>query len=112
MCSGAENWEVDNLAKMLVSVSSNEMVDIIVRGLDTQTVTKLQNRATYHGQSLEDEAKEILQQASPVPDEGLVPLRENRKNLPEIAMRLRAMRLQIGWKDVPIRSLIDEGRRF
>lgn len=88
------------------------MVDIVVKGLDAQTLTKLRNRAAHHGQSLEDEAREILQQISLVPNQGLVPLRGNRKHLPEVATRLRALRQQISWRDVPIRSLIDEGRRF
>jgi plasmid stability protein len=88
------------------------MVDIVVKGLDAQTIAKLRNRATHHGRSLEDEAREILQQAAPASQEELIPLKENQQNLPEIATRLRVLRQQIAWKDVPIRSLIDEGRRF
>jgi plasmid stability protein len=88
------------------------MDDIVVRGLDAQTIATLRDRAIHHGRSLEDEAREILQQAAPVSNEGLMPLREDWKNLPEIATRLRALRQQSAWKDVPIRSLIDEGRRF
>lgn len=41
------------------------MPDLLVRGLDSDTVERLKRRARRHGRSLQGEAKVVLQAASP-----------------------------------------------
>ena len=40
------------------------MPDILIRGLDAQTLKRLKTRASKHGRSLQGEAKLLLEQAS------------------------------------------------
>ncbi len=40
------------------------MPDILVRGLDKQTLERLKQRARWHGRSLQGEAKMLLEQAA------------------------------------------------
>ena len=40
------------------------MADLVVRGLNTQTVQRLKERAKRHGRSLQNEAKTLLEQAA------------------------------------------------
>ena len=40
------------------------MAQILVRGLEDQVVARLKDRATFHGRSLESEARTILESAT------------------------------------------------
>ena len=52
------------------------MPDILVRGLDKQTVQRLKARAKRHGRSLQSEAKLMLEQAAGATSEEIVAILE------------------------------------
>lgn len=43
------------------------MSDILIRGLDTQTVKRLKSRAKRNGRSLQSEVKQLLERAADKP---------------------------------------------
>lgn len=73
------------------------MAQVLVRQLDDQVVHSLKRRAAVHGNSLEQELREILIRAAG-------PTRE------EVRERMRATRERIGWIDADVPALIREGR--
>jgi plasmid stability protein len=47
----------------MISKETNEMAQLLVRNLETQLKVRLQKRAKRHGQSMEEEARDILRDA-------------------------------------------------
>ena len=74
------------------------MPDILIRGLDTQTLKQLKQRAKQHGRSLQSEAKMVLENAA-------------GKSLNEVLEAARGWRKKLGRRFEDSAELIHEDRQ-
>ncbi len=74
------------------------MTDILIRGLDAQTLKRLKQRAKQHGRSLQSEARMVLENAA-------------GKSLGEVLKSARGWRKRLGRRFEDSGELIHEDRQ-